>query len=42
MSNIFIETEEKGIQLTDASLGKILKSDKGFQKDGKFLIFYEK
>ncbi len=40
---IFIETEEKGIQLTDASLGKILKSDKGFQKDGKFLrTKYEK
>ena len=40
---IFIETKEKGIQLTDASLKKILMSDKEFQKDGKFLrTKYEK
>ena len=40
---IFIETEEKGIQLTDFSLKEILVSDKEFQKDGKFLrTKYEK
>ncbi len=40
---IFIETEEKGIQLTDSSLKEILTSDKEFQKDGKFLrTKYEK
>ena len=40
---IFIETKEKGIQLTDSSLKKILISDEEFQKDGKFLrTKYEK
>ena len=33
---ITIETEEKGILLTDNSLKKILVSDEGFKKDGKF------
>mgnify|MGYP001489925074 CR=1 FL=1 len=40
---ISIETKEKGIQLTDSSLKKILMSDKEFQKDDKFLrTKYEK
>ena len=40
---IFIETKEKGIQLTDSSLKEILVNDKEFQKDGKFLrTKYEK
>ena len=40
---IFIETKEKGIQLTDSSLKEMLTSDKEFQKDGKFLrTKYEK
>ena len=34
---ISIETKEKGIKLTDASLKKILLSDKEFQKDGRFM-----
>ena len=40
---IFIETEAKGIQLSDTSLKNILTSDKEFQKDGKFVrTKYEK
>ena len=40
---IAIETEDKGIQLSDLSLKKILVSDEGFKKDGKFLrTKYEK
>ena len=34
---IYIETIEKGIQLTDASLKNILISDAEFQDKGKFL-----
>ena len=40
---ISIETEEKGIQLSDSSLKKILVSDEGFKKNGTFLrTKYEK
>ena len=40
---IAIETREKGIQLTDSSLKKMLTNDKEFQKDGRFLrTKYEK
>ncbi len=33
---ILLETEEKGLKITDDALIKILYSDKSFQKDGKF------
>ena len=33
---ILLETEKKGLQITDKALVKILYSDKNFQKDGKF------
>ena len=40
---ISIETKDKGIDLTDLSLKRILTSDKEFQKDGKFVrTKYEK